>query len=360
MEVMQSGLLDFIGSDGRFIIPAYQRLYSWTTSQCEELWLDIMRAGRADRNHFLGTLLYRVDDREGEVRVFEIIDGQQRLTTVSLIILALSHYLNEHPEESGECGVDPDVIMTDLIVGRGRGDDNDPLKLTLSQHDIPAYRAVVGGREADPSSTIVKNLSFFKEKTEMGGFDLGALLEGLRCLTVVLVHVDDPEEAQAIFESINSKGMQLNVADMVRNYLLLAECHDEQTRLYERYWKPSQEMFAPDPGSLKLNTGIKSWLSIRLKGARILSAGQVYSSFKAYAEDVYQGEKEPILRELRGFCLMWAENFRYHGVKRFRSGIDWAEIGAPTLTAGYELKKANNEAYAQKLREQLREADSCW
>ncbi len=360
MEVTQSGLLDFIARDGRFVIPAYQRLYAWTASQCEELWLDIMRAGRAERDHFIGTLLYREDARGADGRVFEVIDGQQRLITVSLIILALAQYLNAHPEKMIQSGVGSGALMMDLIVKEGEAPGSSWLKLTPSHHDIPAYVAVASGKEADPSSAIVKNLVFFKEKMEADAFDPQTLFKGLRHLLAILVEVDDPEEAQAIFESINSKGMRLNVADMVRNYLLLIESHDEQARLYEQYWKPSQEMFAPDPGSLKLNTGIKSWLSVRLKGARILSADQVYSSFKRYAEDVYEGEKEPLLRELRGFCLMWAENYRYHGGKKFRSGSAWAELGAPTLTAGYPLKKATNEAYAQKLREELCQADSRW
>ena len=257
-------------------------------------------------------------------------------------------------------GVIPKLAALHLIPCIHPLENGDEIARSRLSQDIPAYVAVASGKEADPSSAIVKNLVFFKEKMEADAFDPQTLFKGLRHLLAILVEVDDPEEAQAIFESINSKGMRLNVADMVRNYLLLIESHDEQARLYEQYWKPSQEMFAPDPGSLKLNTGIKSWLSVRLKGARILSADQVYSSFKRYAEDVYEGEKEPLLRELRGFCLMWAENYRYHGVKKFRSGSAWAELGAPTLTAGYPLKKATNEAYAQKLREELCQADSRW
>ncbi len=360
MEVAQSGFLDFIKGDRRFAIPAYQRLYSWNAAQCEELWLDALRAGRSSKDHFLGTVLYRGDGDGKERPAFEIIDGQQRLTTLSLIILALAQRLNAHPEQMVGSGLGSGALMMDYIMVEDADRSSSTLKLTPSHHDIPAYRGVVSGKDEDPSSTIVKNLAFFKEKMEEDGFDPQLLFRGLQRLVVILVEVDDPQDAQAIFESINSKGMQLTVADMVRNYLLLAESHGEQARLYEEYWKPSQEMFAPDPGSLRLNTAIKSWLSVRLKGARILSADQVYSSFKKYVEDVYQGEKEPILRELRGFSLMWAENYRYHGVKKFRSGSDWAELGAPTLTAGYALKKATNEEYARKLREELRQADSRW
>lgn len=364
MKVTQSGFLDFLGQEGmRLAIPAYQRLYSWSEVQCEELWLDVLRAARAGRSHFLGTVLYCAaprGDRGDGARCFEVIDGQQRVMTVSLAILALAQHLEAHPnDQSGGCVEGRALRARYLIMGEAVPGPV-AAKLVPARHDSPTYEAALEGGALDPASPIARNLGFFRAKMGEDGFDPLQLLAGLRQLAVVLVEVGDSLEAQPIFESINSKGVPLNVADMVRNYLLLAESHDEQARLYEEYWKPSQEMFAPDPGSLKLNVGIKSWLSIRLKGARILSAEQTYSSFKRYVEDAYQGDKEPILRELRGFCLMWAESYRYHGVKRFRSGSDWAELGAPTLTAGYALKRADDEEYARRYREKLRNVDSRW
>lgn len=360
MIVSQCGFLDLMERDAQFVIPAYQRLYSWTTMQCEELWLDILRAARAEHDHFLGTVLFETKDDSGGARVLEIIDGQQRLTTVSLILLTLCQYLDAHPETAQAAGLNSGVLRAAYLMNAHAPSGNAKAKLMPSRHDAAVYELVLGGGQADAESVIAKNMTFFQQKMEEGSFDPQQLTEGLGRLQIVLVEVEDQQEAQPIFESINSKGMPLNVADMVRNYLLLAESHEDQARLYEEYWKPIQEMFVPDPGSLKLNTGIKSWLSVRLKGARILSTDQVYSSFKKYVEDVYQGEKEPILRELRGFSLMWAENFRYHGVKKFRSGSDWAQIGAPTLTAHYQLKPAQNEEYARKLREELKNADSRW
>ena len=360
MKVMQKNMLEFMDEgDMRFVIPAYQRLYSWNETQCEELWLDILRAARGKRNHFLVTVLYNVV-YEGEVPDhIEIIDGQQRLTSVSLIILALARHLESHPQPSGGDAIDAATLVSRYLV-LGDVDERPITKLLPSHYDAGSYDAAIRRETGNPVSSITKNLAFFQEKMAGDDFDHGQLLEGLRRLTTIFVEVDDYRDAQPIFESVNSKGVPLNVADMVRNYLLLTESHDEQTRLFEEYWKVSQEMFAPDPGSLKLNTGIKSWLAIRLKGARIQSAEQTYASFKKYVEDVYQGDKEPILRELRGFCLMWAENYRYHGVKKYRSGSDWAKLGAPALTSGYKLKKADNEEYAREFREKLRNADSRW
>lgn len=360
MKVMQKNMLEFMEEgDMRFVIPAYQRLYSWNETQCEELWLDILRAARGKHNHFLGTVLYNVA-YEGETPDhIEIIDGQQRLTSVSLIILPWQGTWSPIPS--------PTTAMR-LMLRRSCRAISSWVMSTKGQSPSFSLRIMMRvptmlrleEKPAIPCRLITKNLAFFQEKMAGDDFDHGQLLEGLRRLTTIFVEVDDYRDAQPIFESVNSKGVPLNVADMVRNYLLLTESHDEQTRLFEEYWKVSQEMFAPDPGSLKLNTGIKSWLAIRLKGARIQSAEQTYASFKKYVEDVYQGDKEPILRELRGFCLMWAENYRYHGVKKYRSGSDWAKLGAPALTSGYKLKKADNEEYAREFREKLRNADSRW
>lgn len=361
MKVMQKNMLEFMEEgDMRFVIPAYQRLYSWNETQCEELWLDILRAARGKHNHFLGTVLYNVAYEGKTPDHIEIIDGQQRLTSVSLVILALARYLESHPRSCSADTSDAATLISRYLVMSEAGGSDPITKLLPSHHDASPYDAVIRGGDGNPMSSITRNLSFFQEKMAEDDFDYEQLLEGLRRLTTIFVEVDDFRDAQPIFESVNSKGMPLNVADMVRNYLLLTESHDEQTRLFEEYWKVSQEMFAPDPGSLKLNTGIKSWLAIRLKGARIQSAEQTYASFKRYVEDVYQGDKEPILRELRGFCLMWAENYRYHGVKKYRSGSDWAKLGAPALTSGYKLKKADNEEYAREFREKLRNADSRW
>lgn len=355
MNIEQRRFLDFLGMPGvRLVIPAYQRIYTWGETQCEELWLDILRAGRFDRAHFLGTILYS-KEREDVSDRLALIDGQQRVTSVSLVLLALVRYAREHPSSL------LDAAGLESRYLRITGEEGEAsLKLTPSCHDASPFLAALEGRDPVAKTAINRNLEYFESQMDEDGFELEELTKGLSNLTTIAVRVEDPKTARSIFENINSKGMPLNVADMIRNYLLLAESHDEQTRLYKEYWRPSQEMFSPDPGSLRLNGAIKSWISIRLKGARILSADQVYSSFKKYVEDQYRGDKEPVLREMRGFCLMWAENYRYHGTKKYKSGSAWAEIGAPALTSGYELKKADDEEYAERVRKELREVDSRW
>ena len=188
-------------------------------------------------------------------------------------------------------------------------------------------------------------------------FDAEALWQGLNLLSVIFAEVEKTESAQPIFESLNSKGAPLTTADLVRNYLLLAETHTQQTYLYDTYWSIIESLFVPDPGSLRLDNAIQGWLSVRFRKVRAHGPGEVYSIFKRYVEDDYTGTTEDLLRELRNFCFVWAENYRYHAVKKFRT-MDWAVNGAPTLTSGFTRQKAHDEAYAQRVRAEMRNTDA--
>ena len=178
-------------------------------------------------------------------------------------------------------------------------------------------------------------------------------------LFVLVVHADSALDAQEVFESVNSKGLPLSLADMVRNYLLLEEDLDEQERLYDEYWFEAESLFYPDPASLKLNSAIKAWLSIRFRQARIGSPEQVYHSFKRYVEDEFKGTRESVLKELRSFCFMWREQYRYHAVNKFYAR-NWAEDGQHTRTGAYVRKAASHEEYATRIQRGVREVDERW
>lgn len=349
MEVGSSSLMDLLATPGTgFSIPAYQRRYSWQNRQCEELWLDILRAGRRDEGHFSGTILYEIKPGDGTM---SIVDGQQRMTTVMLMLVALRNYLRSHPNEAGD-GLEAAQIDSAYLASDG---DFAQPKLKLSRLDEASMAKAVEGVPADqiPSHNISQNLAYFEGLMEEDGFDPALFEKGLRNLNVVMAKVGADDDAQAVFESLNSKGLKLNIGDMVRNYLLASESHDEQTRLYIEYWTVIEGVFDPDPGSLKLDTMIKAWLSVRFPKVRARTPEDVYSAFKRYYDDEYAGDLEPVLNELRSFAMVWAENYRYHAVKKFRS-MPWATNGAQTLTSGYELKKADNEEYAERVRQELR------
>lgn len=357
MQTRNALLLDIVGaSRTRFVIPPYQRAYSWKRRQCEELWLDIFRAARSASQHFVGTLLYAPEKSDGNGNArFSIVDGQQRTTTVSLILVALVRHLRNTGTTlahttAGE--IEARYLLLD-------GDSNLPGKLVLSRGDRTSYFDALHGAapNAIASESIAHNLAFFSEKMVEPDFDAEALWQGLNLLSVIFAEVEKTESAQPIFESLNSKGAPLTTADLVRNYLLLAETHTQQTYLYDTYWSIIESLFVPDPGSLRLDNAIQGWLSVRFRKVRAHGPGEVYSIFKRYVEDDYTGTTEDLLRELRNFCFVWAENYRYHAVKKFRT-MDWAVNGAPTLTSGFTRQKAHNEAYAQRVRAEMRNTDA--
>lgn len=332
MHVEEMGILDVLGQDDvRYVIPEYQRRYSWKERQCRELWLDACRAARSGTRHFTGAVLCKNAgvDKEGRRRM-QVVDGQQRLTSIYLILRALADHL---ACEEGSASSEP-IPQADV-------------KKLLCAAFVPD----------ENNERFDANLSLFRSLMDDESFDFWQLWHGLSHLVTIIIEIDDDEDPQPIFESLNSKGARLNVADMIRNYLLSAQTHDEQERLYDEYWIPIEGSFYPDPGSLRLDNMIKAWLAIRVKRVRARTPDDVYSAFKCYMEDDWTGTMEPVLAELRSFAVVWAENYRYHAVKKFKSA-SWAINGAPTLTSAYPLKPADNPEYARRVREQLANVDA--
>lgn len=341
MDVRQTSLVDLLGAPGsRFAIPPYQRTYAWTEEQCFELWLDIKRAARKGKRHFTGTMIIT------EGMPAQIVDGQQRLTTLTLLICALRPHL-----------ADADRFLLE---------DGAP-KLILQSDDAETLATIIAGAVRQdtsipegPAENIVNAFAFFQRLLVEDGTPVETIWKGINLLFAIEARMEDSVRAQTVFESLNSKGRALNIADLARNYLLLSESRTEQERLYSEYWQQMEGLFAPDPGSLRLASAVKGWLSMRFRIVRLRNADSVYSGFKRYVEDEYVGTKEDLLREMRGFCLVWAENYRYHAVKKFKSACSWAINGAPTLTAGRPLKKAHDEAYAKRVRAELQRVDANW
>ena len=359
MQTEKTVFLDLLGMPAtRFVIPAYQRLYSWRERQCRELWLDLHRAARADATHFIGTLLYSHEDPDADGRQrLAVIDGQQRLTTMTLLIEALRRHLADR-ERTLDGGIDaPALDARYLRVGDGPGA---PCKLVLSRNDGPTLQAVLDGTPLpeNASENVQRNLAFFQSLMDEDGFDPQTLWRGIEKLFVISAEVGARDNAQLIFESLNSKGKPLTTADLVRNYLLLAQTHEEQTRLYDEYWDPIEGMFQPDPGSLRLDNAIQGWLSVRFRKVRARGRDEVYSVFKQYVEDEFTGTTESLLHELRNFCMIWAENYRYHAVKKYKSAFKWAENGAPTLGSHYEKKQSTHQAFADATRAKMDATDA--
>lgn len=342
MNVEVKKVLDFLEADGRsFSIPPFQRPYSWDTWQCEVLWHDLEYAIDSDLPHFFGAVFYRTEHNDAGIKRVSLIDGQQRTLTLLLLLAALAEKASNDTEFS----------KTDLysrIMEYLRSQEGS--KVFPSQRDADSFTYALGTEKGKPKSissdafsNALVNKQFFLDKTDTSCLNGEKILGGLANFEIVAVELEDDDDAQSIFESFNSKGVPLVAADMVRNYLLLTEDPAQQEHLYLDYWEPIQGLFGDDPGSLRLNNALRAWTVIRCKTPKAKSDAECFGDFKRYFLDEYDGSNEDLMAELLSFCAVWAENYRYHAVKKYRSS-NWAKIGRKTLVSGRPRVAARKEA----------------
>lgn len=334
MKTRQQSLVDFIGSeDVQFVIPVYQRVYSWNEVQCRELWRDTLRAGTLGSEHFVGTVLYSVEEQQGASRQFDIIDGQQRMTTLVIMLAAFADFLQDAGLKFD--GIDPSLIRGRFLFTGVAGEQP---KLVLSRADRDTLTAVLSGGELPDqvSERVVENYRLFRMLMDEGGqFGADVFWRGAKKLFAIVAELDDDDSPQLVFESLNSKGMPLTTGDLVRNTLLVGASHKEQGRLYHEYWEAIERALGDDPDSTKLNAAVHGWLAIRFPRAHIHDAGEVYDVFKSYIVDVYDGSIEDLLEELKGFCELFGESIQNDPSKKLPAQ-DWAQGKARTRRGSFD------------------------
>lgn len=288
MKASESNFLNLLKSTSQFVVPIYQRMYSWDLGECEQLWNDILRAGAHESlgAHFTGSIVYvsRGASTNTAAEPDLIIDGQQRTTTVSLLLTALANRLGELPEGEQEIhdGFSPKKIRDRYLLDENEDGDR-RFKLLLSQGDRSTFNAIVQGHELarDSASRVLPNYEFFVDKLKTASSGLVTICKGLEKLVVVDVKlergVDNP---QLVFEAMNSTGKKLSQADLIRNFVLMDLEPQFQTQLYERYWRPMERRFESfDEG--QFDAFVRHYLT--LKTGEIPRIDDVYDAFKEYA-----------------------------------------------------------------------------
>ena len=282
--------------NARYVVPVYQRPYSWDESQCVQLWDDILSSGRRRVPHFTGSIVTIQDGSVDDQGVTQhlVIDGQQRITTIMLLLMALARYARSHADERLSFSYDEIVGGGYLTNPYRTGDDH--YKLTLSKNDRAYYQALVDHVE-DPEGVeapaevfysyaypaLRANLSLFERRLEALD-DVDSVWAGLQRLEVVAVSltqgVDDP---QVIFESMNSTGKDLSSGDLVRNFVLMGYPLDEQQELYRTYWRPLEEVLGTVPFAYDdaFDEFARSYLSV-VHAPEPFDAPEVYTAFKRH------------------------------------------------------------------------------
>ena len=289
MDANSRSILGLIAEmNTRFVVPVYQRPYSWGETQCLQLWDDILACGRQRATfHFTGSIVTIQDgsmSKQG-VTPLLLIDGQQRITTITLLLIALARL-------AGEGGHSDLPFTREEIVNSGyltnhyrTGDDH--YKLTLSKNDQAALRSIIDNLE-DPSVEVIhsserlfENLTLFERRVAALD-DVAAVWEGLRRLEVVSIAlVQGQDNPQAIFESMNSTGKDLSSADLIRNFVLMAYPVAEQRDMYQTYWRPIEEILGADAYGGTFDDFIRSYFTVAYAPESMAKA-DVYQTFKRY------------------------------------------------------------------------------
>lgn len=286
MKAVETNLLKFLQGTKQFIIPIYQRKYSWTINQCRQLWNDIVRAAEDEKlkGHFVGSIVYieRGLYQISSVPQLLVIDGQQRMTTLTLLLSALGKAIEDSPMT---CDITRRKIMNYYLINND--EDNELFhKLILTQHDKETLISLISDKELpdDYSVRVLENYNFFLENIKNSKLDLNKLYQGILKLIIVDISLDrDNDNPQLIFESLNSTGLDLSQADLIRNFVLMKQEPIEQAKLYREYWYPMERSFGNQNDPTIFDRFIRDYLTV--KTGKIPNIQQVYSSFKEY---IYQ------------------------------------------------------------------------
>lgn len=316
MDANMTHFLKFLGASSvQYIIPVYQRRYAWSEEDCRVLWEDIIRAGRNEKDHFVGSVLHIPEGGSTitGMKKHLLIDGQQRLTTLSLLLTAFVEYLEADEERAS--------FLTDIKVSSLRKNylfnDDDyngvaRFKLVLSQEDREALFAIVGNTPlpADFPEGLIANLNFFRERMQGKAFDAKTLWTGLSHIRIIDTQLTPGvDDAQLIFESMNSKGRPLTATDLIRNYVLMSLPETEQTRLYGAYWRPLENHFkSSDRPDSEFNAFIWYWLWLVVPERRP-KENDSYDEFKRFKQDAFGGTTEELLETLLAHARRYANMF---------------------------------------------------
>lgn len=314
MKATEAKLLDFLRKSPQFVIPIYQRTYSWTEGECRQLWDDIIRCGKDDRIavHFIGSIVY-IESGLSQVShqaPLLVIDGQQRLTTVSLLLAALADAVgDEEPYD----GFTARKIRNYFLLNSEETAERH-FKLLLSQTDKASLKAIVGHTELpqEQSLRVVENYGLFRQWLSQEKSGLATVCKGIAKLVIVDIALTrDQDNPQLIFESMNSTGKELSQADLIRNYILMGLVPDLQARLYESYWRPMEEDFGQRAYSEEFDGFMRRYLT--MKTGRVPRRDEVYDVFKQFARMAEAAREEgqtveDLVRDIRTharhFCAM--------------------------------------------------------
>jgi len=292
MQAKETKLQDIIEGTKQYVIPLFQRTYSWTNKEWEILWKDLVELCETDnpRTHFVGSIVNMptISVPEG-VAKFLLIDGQQRLTTIFILLTLLRNKARENQNQEFA-----EEINNTLLVNPYKK-DNDYFKLMPTQVDRETYRNFINGKQSDPDNQITKAYNFFDKKLKQLQLEHVKIKKIITSyFSVVSIVLDADDNPYLVFESLNAKGRPLTQADLIRNYFFMRIHVDKQEQVYNDYWQPMQ---------IGLNDNLTEYIRhFLMRGGSIVRQSDVYYELK---EIVSTTNAVDYLKELQRFSIYY-------------------------------------------------------
>lgn len=281
MDAQKGNIFDVLNGNKQFIIPVYQRYYSWEIEQCSRLWKDIVDMQLKHKDgHFVGAIVNIAEKAMPTgVQKYMIIDGQQRMTTLTLLLIALRDFVMN---TNGDFSVNADKINNVLLKNEYEAGD-ERYKLLLSEMDRELLISMIEQKpyERSEDHRIIKNYNYFLEQIAGGKLKPSEVYESLGKLLIVNITLSrESDDAQAIFESLNSTGKELSESDLIRNYVLMGLNNNEQLYVHEHMWRPMELLFEYEKRDSVMDKFFRDYLTMRL--SKIPKISRVYEEFKLY------------------------------------------------------------------------------
>lgn len=298
MDAGKGNIYAIMNGDKQFMIPVYQRFYSWELSQCETLWHDIVSLEKDGKpSHFVGSIVNIIETAMPTgVQRYMIIDGQQRLTTLTLMMIALRNYVEKHPEISDLNA----RKITNVFLKNEYESGTDQYKLLLTQSDKDTLIALIEQKPLpqDCSIKIKENYDYFYKQIETKTIEPAQVYDSIGRLQIVNITLDrEADDPQAIFESLNSTGKELSQSDLIRNNVLMGLDSTDQYKVYNNVWRPMELLFSGENENT-MDSFFRDYLT--MKNLKIPRMSSVYDEFKIYRMNNAEGFKstEDLCKEL--------------------------------------------------------------
>ena len=261
-------------------VPIYQRTYDWGIKQCNQFYDDIVKIDKTDKDHFIGAITYATKTMPPDVNVavYQIIDGQQRLTTLMLLLSALRESLDNHAEHVIKNATKQEINKLLFNASVEEEDGKHYYKLILTEEENKILKAIMKDGKSESSNNITVNYRHFVSRLHKDDTNPDTIWKGILKLTMVYISIDKKDDAQAIFESMNSTGLDLSATDMIQNYLLMSESSEKQKCIYKEFWRPMEKNFGEDQTNFQ--KFIRNYLMMHLEERISEKDDAIYENFK--------------------------------------------------------------------------------